>query len=175
MDSVALFSWIAWLCTNGFSGSIFMDWVAPPPWNIHLDFIQKGNLKLPFVKIQQKTFLENVISEADYNYLKNCLKKDDIDWYMVIRFLAATGARVSELIQFKVEHVKLGYIDIYSKGGKLRRIYIPKQLKNEALDWLSARNQESGFIFLNKYGERITTRGISGQLKKGLTDTLVTC
>ena len=37
MDSVALFSWIAWLCTNGFSGSIFMDWVAPPPWNI-----QKG-------------------------------------------------------------------------------------------------------------------------------------
>lgn len=39
-------------------------------------------------------------------------------------------------------------------------------LKNEALDWLSARNQESGFIFLNKYGERITTRGISGQLKK---------
>ena len=83
--------------------------------NCYLDFIQKGNLKLPFVKIQQKTFLENVISEADYSYLKNCLKKDDIDWYMVIRFLAATGARVSELIQFKVEHVKLGYIDIYSK------------------------------------------------------------
>ena len=66
---------------------------------------------------------------------------------MVIRFLAATGARVSELIQFKVEHVKLGYIDILSKGGKLRRVYIPKQLKNEALDWLFARNQESGFIF----------------------------
>ena len=111
--------------------------------NCYLDYIQKGNIKLPFVKIQQKTFLENVISEADYNYLKNCLQKDDIDWYMVIRFLAATGARVSELIQFKAEHVKLGYIDIYSKGGKLRRIYIPKQLKNEALDWLSARKQES--------------------------------
>ena len=27
--------WIAWLCPNGFSGSIFMDWVAPPPWNTH--------------------------------------------------------------------------------------------------------------------------------------------
>ena len=40
MDSVALFSWIAWLCTNGFSGSIFMDWVAPPPWNIHNVLIQ---------------------------------------------------------------------------------------------------------------------------------------
>ena len=134
--------------------------------NCYLDFLKKGSLKLTFVKIQQKTYLENVISEADYIYLKNQLHKDDIDWYMIVRFLAATGARVSELIQFKVEHVKLGYIDIYSKGGKLRRIYIPKQLKNEALSWLSERNQDSGFIFLNKYGERITTRGISGQLKK---------
>ena len=134
--------------------------------NCYLDFLKKGSLKLTFVKIQQKTYLENVISEADYTYLKNQLQKDDVDWYMIVRFLAATGARVSELIQFKVEHVKLGYIDIYSKGGILRRIYIPKQLKNEALSWLSERNQDSGFIFLNKYGERITTRGISGQLKK---------
>jgi len=25
--------WIAWLCPNEFGGSVFMDWVAPPPWN----------------------------------------------------------------------------------------------------------------------------------------------
>ena len=87
-------------------------------------------------------------------------------WYFVIRFLAATGARVSELIQIKAEHVKLGHLDLYSKGGKLRRIYIPKELQNKALSWLAEKQQESGFIFLNKYGERITTRGISGQLKK---------
>lgn len=61
---------------------------------------------------------------------------------------------------------KLGHLDLYSKGGKLRRIYIPKELQNEALSWLADKQQESGFIFLNKYGERITTRGISGQLKK---------
>lgn len=134
--------------------------------NCYLEFINKEEFKIPFVKIQQKTYLENVISEADYNYLKNQLKEDDVDWYMVVRFLGATGARVSELIQIKVEHVQLGYIDIYSKGGKIRRIYIPKRLKEEAIEWLSNRNQKSGFIFLNKYGERITTRGISGQLKK---------
>jgi site-specific recombinase XerD len=39
-------------------------------------------------------------------------------------------------------------------------------LKDEALSWLSQRLQESGFIFLNRNGNRITTRGISGQLKK---------
>ena len=117
--------------------------------------------------MQQKAFLENVISEADYNYFKAALKKDDeLFWYFVIRFLAATGARVSELIQIKVEHVKLGHLDLYSKGGKLRRIYIPKALQEEALSWLATKHQESGFIFLNRYGNRITTRGISGQLKK---------
>lgn len=135
--------------------------------NCYLESIGKEKWKLPFVRVQQKAFLENVISEADYEYFKNCLKRDDeMFWYFVIRFLAATGARVSELIQIKVEHIKLGHLDLYSKGGKLRRIYIPKALQDEALSWLSGKHQESGFIFLNKYGDRITTRGISGQLKK---------
>ena len=135
--------------------------------NCYLESIGKEKWKLPFVRVQQKAFLENVISEADYEYFKNCLKRDnEMFWYFVIRFLAATGARVSELIQIKVEHIKLGHLDLYSKGGKLRRIYIPKVLQDEALSWLAEKQQESGFIFLNKYGERITTRGISGQLKK---------
>ena len=135
--------------------------------NCYLESIGEEKLKLPFIRVQQKSYLENVISEADYEYFKSCLKKDnEMFWYFVIRFLAATGARVSELIQIKAEHVKLGHLDLYSKGGKLRRIYIPRELKNEALSWLAEKQQESGFIFLNKYGERITTRGISGQLKK---------
>ena len=135
--------------------------------NCYLESIGKSSMKMPFVRVQQKAFLENVISEADYEYFKKCLKRDDeMYWYFVIRFLAATGARVSELIQIKAEHVKIGYLDLYSKGGKLRRIYIPKALQNEALSWLEGKQQESGFIFLNKYGDRITTRGISGQLKK---------
>ena len=135
--------------------------------NCYLESIDKEKWKQPFVRVQQKTFLENVISEADYEYFKTCLKRDgEMFWYFVIRFLAATGARVSELIQIKVEHIRLGHLDLYSKGGKLRRIYIPKVLQEEALSWLSEKQQDSGFIFLNKYGERITTRGISGQLKK---------
>ncbi|MGX3097314.1 tyrosine-type recombinase/integrase [Ursidibacter sp. B-7004-1] len=134
--------------------------------NFYLEFIKKEKLKLSFVKVQQRTFLENVISEADYNYFKKCLKKDNnLYWYFVIRFLAATGARVSELIQIKCEHVRVGYIDLYSKGGKLRRIYIPQALQKEALLWLEKNNQSYGFIFINKYGDRITTRGIATKLK----------
>lgn len=134
--------------------------------NCYLEFIKKEKWKLSFVKIQQKPFLENVISEADYAYFKKRLKKDnELYWYFVIRFMAATGARVSELIQIKCEHIKIGYIDLYSKGGKLRRIYIPSALQKEALIWLEQQGKSYGFIFLNRYGDRITTRGISGQLK----------
>ena len=135
--------------------------------NKYLEFIKKDKDKLKFVKIQQKTYLENVISNADYEFFKNQLKKDkNLDWYFVVRFLGATGARVSELVQIKVEHVKLGYIDLYTKGGKIRRIYIAKRLQTEALKWLESKNKESGYIFCNKRGERLTTRGVAHQLKE---------
>ena len=38
--------------------------------NKYLDFLGKEKLQLKAVKIQQKNFLENVISNADYNFLK---------------------------------------------------------------------------------------------------------
>lgn len=72
---------------------------------------------------------------------------------------------MSELVQIKWEHVKIGYLDLYSKGGKLRRIYIPASLKKEALQWMKENEKESGFLFLNKYGKLITARGIAMQLK----------
>lgn len=134
--------------------------------NKYLEFLKKDKLRLSVVKIQQKNFLENVISDADYKFLKNSLKKDgNMEWYFVVRYLAATGARVSELIQIKVEHVFKGYFDLYSKGGKLRRLYIPKTLKTETEAWLKDKGITSGYLFLNRFGERITVRGISQQLK----------
>ena len=134
--------------------------------NKYLEFIKKDKLKLKFIKVQQKNFLENVISNGDYQFLKNKLKQDNnLEWYFVVWYLAATGARVSELIQIKVEHVHIGYFDLYTKGGKLRRLYIPKKLKNETEIWLKNNNINSGYLFKNRFGDRITTRGISQQLK----------
>lgn len=76
------------------------------------------------------------------------------------------GARVSELIKIKVEHVNAGFIDLYTKGGKIRRIYIPIKLKEETIVWIKNDLKiESGYIFLNRFKERITTRGIAQQLK----------
>lgn len=134
--------------------------------NKYLDCMGKSRLRLKSVKVQQRSYLENVISNADYVFLKNKLKKEENqEWYFVVRFLAATGARVSELTQLKVEHVQIGYFDIYTKGGKIRRIYIPKTLRKEATEWFGKTKRTSGYLFLNRFGERITTRGIAQQLK----------
>ena len=134
--------------------------------NKYLEFIRKDKLKMKFVKVQQKNFLENVISDADYKFLKRKLKSEGyLEWYFVVWFMGATGARVSELLKIKAEHVDVGYLDLYSKGGKIRRLYIPKRLRTEASEWLKRECVNTGYIFRNRYGGVISARGIAQQLK----------
>ena len=134
--------------------------------NKYLGYIGKPRLRMKTIKEQQRTYLENVISNADYEFLKKRLKMEkNRTWYFAVRFLAATGARISELLHLKAEHIATGHFDIYSKGGKVRRIYIPKVLCAEASEWLSGQSRCSGYVFLNQYGRRLSTRGVAQQLK----------
>lgn len=134
--------------------------------NRYLVFINKGELRLRSVRIQQKSFLENVISDSDYNHLKNKLKADGkTKWYFVVRFLGSTGSRISELLQIKRENLECGYIDLYTKGGKNRRIFIPMTVCKECLSWLDDCGIQDGYIFLNDKRERISSRGVAQQLK----------
>lgn len=135
--------------------------------NRYLKTIKRNSLKLKVVKIQKKPFIENVISEADYKFLKRRLRKDGrLKYYFLVWFMGATGARVSEVINFKVENLSDGYMDIYGKGMKFRRIYIPKRLQTEALKWVKAEGRNSGYLFLNNLNEQISPKGIGKQLQK---------
>ena len=134
--------------------------------NRYLSFIHKEKLQLKFVKIQQKTYLENVISEQEYLILKNRLKTDGkIKWYFIVWFLAATGLRVGELVKLHVQDIHKCYMEIYSKAQKCRRVYIPQKLYCELFKWLASENRKSGFLFTNRFGSQLTTRGIAIQLK----------
>ena len=134
--------------------------------NRYLDFIGKSRLRMKTIREQQPSYLENVISNADYEFFKNSLKNEkNPTWYFAVRFLATTGARISELVELKAEHLLLGYFDIYGKGGKTRRIFIPKALCDEAIRWLCSQGRASGYVFQNFYEKRFTTRGIAVQLK----------
>lgn len=134
--------------------------------NRYLSFLGFSDRRLKAVKLQGKSFLENVISDADYKFLKKKLFADhDDDLAMAVWFLGATGARISELLQFKAEHIECGYIDLSTKGGKIRRIFIPVHLAKYANVWLYNKGVKTGYIFLNKNEERITARGLSRKLQ----------
>ena len=118
------------------------------------------------VRLQQKPFLENVISQADYEYLKKCLLRDGKPtYYFAVRIMAATGVRISELLQIRVEDMIRGQMDLYSKGDKIRRIYFPQNVQETCLLWLQNEKRTSGSLFLNRFGNPITTNGIRDQLK----------
>lgn len=113
--------------------------------NCYNEALGTTDFHLTFVKVQRRTFLDDVISEADFKYLWKALEKDGLkDWSMLIRFMGSTGARISEVLHFKTEHVLVGHIDIYTKGGKIRRIYIPKRLRADATQWIEGRD---GLLF----------------------------
>lgn len=121
---------------------------------------------LTMVRTQQNTFLDRIISEADYRYLLRRLWEDEeYNYYFIVRLTAATGVRVSELLQFRVEDVQAGRKDLCSKGNKIRRIYIPSRLKASLLEWLSSQGRSHGPLFLNCFGTSLSACGIRYQLK----------
>lgn len=134
--------------------------------NKYCEFIGKPGWKVKQVKLQQKSFVDNVISETDYESLKACLLRDDNKrWFFLVWTLAATGARISEFLQMKAEHVFKGYFDMYGKGGKMRRVYFPKTLRVEFQQYLRDEKIETGPIWTNRYGNVLTSRGVATMLK----------
>lgn len=134
--------------------------------NCFLHYLEWPESPIMQVRIQQKAFLNQIISEGDYEYLKTRLLEDEqYLYYFLIRFMAATGARVGEVVQFTAEDVRNGFKDIYSKDNKIRRIYVPASLQKDTLQWLQKIERLSGDIFLNPSGNRISPGGIRRQLK----------
>ena len=79
--------------------------------------------------------------------------------------MAATGVRISELVQIQIEDIRRGQLDLYSKGNKIRRIYFPHSVRETCLMWLQNENRSKGSLFLNRFGRPISTNGIRDQLK----------
>lgn len=102
--------------------------------NRYLKFLGKSELRLPCIRVRQKNYLDDVISYQSYLLLKRLLKNEaDQKWYYIVWILAATGVRISELVQFQVSHVAIGFVDIRSKGNKIRRVYFPKKYRQNYL------------------------------------------
>ena len=130
----------------------------------YLKFIGRSDLVLKKVKVQTQNTVENVISREEFDLLLKNLKTDGkMKMYYICLFLGKTGARVSELRQFKKKELLRGYAEIPTKG-KIRRIYFCDSLRSEEVYSFFDVFKDDDFLFQNRYGEQITTRGIAQQL-----------
>lgn len=133
--------------------------------NCYLGYLGKPDLKLRSVSVQQKTYLDTSIGDEEYKRLASYLRENGYARdYNAVRLMVTTGVRVSELLRMEVSHMQAGYLDLYSKG-KARRVFIPTASASEALRWAEAEGRGSGLLFLNRYGNPITARGLAQQLK----------
>lgn len=102
----------------------------------------------------------NEISLNEYNNLLNvAANKGKIDILYIMRVLAETGIRVSDLENVTVEAIKNGKIVCNSKI-KYEAI-VDKQLQDELLKYCEGQNIERGIIFLNKHGNVLEKMYIS--------------
>lgn len=136
-------------------------------FNKYLSFIGKNDYRLTSVKCHQASFLDDILSYEEYLEFKECLEcEKDKRWYYIVWLLASTGVRISELVKFRAEDIFRGYMDVRSKGRKVRRVYVPKNLQESLCEWLEVNNLVSGCFLLNPKGQQLTIRGITKGLER---------
>ena len=132
--------------------------------NVYCDFAGRPECRVRGVKLSKATTVENVISMEEYEELLGHLA-DEGAWkvYFMVKFLAGTGCRASELAKLKKSCLETGEFSMWTKG-KIRKIWIPECLIEESRGFLAGLDTE--FLFPNKYGEQISARGIRTQIKR---------
>ncbi|MBM3713136.1 MAG: tyrosine recombinase XerC [Actinobacteria bacterium] len=155
-------------------------------YNNFFIFLESGNI-LPqqlsqFIQSPKKHHkLYNFLSQAE---IRNLI--DNIDTATVlglrnkalIEFIYSTGARVSEVVNLKLEDIDMlnNEINIFGKGRKERIVYLNKNSKLWLEKYLELRNtllyskknesyqpkmsDSKDYIFLNRLGGKITARGV---------------
>ena len=131
--------------------------------NQYCHFIGHSEYCVKGIKIHGSASVENVITLDEYNILLDGLKNDGNEkGYFMIKYLAKTGARVSEFIRLTKDSLAIGYAEMWTKG-KIRRIYIPKALIDESRAYFSRQKEE--WLFPNRLGGQMSTRGVAQCVK----------
>ena len=125
-------------------------------------------------KIKKK--LPNTLSEEDIFKLLDIKLNDSFSYRnkAMIELLYATGLRVSELINLRMQDIDLkeDIIRIYGKGSKERIVLIgdfaKEYLEKYIYEYRSRmlKQEPSEYIFLNNHGKQMTRQGFFKILKK---------
>lgn len=136
--------------------------------NKFLKWLDLKDLTIKKIKMQSKQSNEEVLSVADYKRLLRIAKRNgDLQTYHIMRILAMTGIRVSELRYFKVENLKSNYINAFNKG-KERTIIVRQDLMRDLKRYAKEQGIKEGFLFPSSIvdGQMVNISTIWRRMKK---------
>lgn len=115
--------------------------------NKFLKWLDLKDLTVKKIKMQSKQSNEEVLSLADYKRLLRFAKRlGKHQLYLIMKILAMTGIRISELRYFKVENLGSNYIKAFNKG-KERTIIVRQDLMREIKHYCKDHNIKEGYVF----------------------------
>lgn len=136
--------------------------------NKFLKWTGQKELCLKKIKMQSKQSNEDVLSLADYKRLLRFAKRmGDHQLYYIMKILAMTGIRISELKYFRVENFGSNYIKAFNKG-KERTIIVRQDLMRELKRYAREHHITEGFLFPSPVvkGQMIDVSTIWKHMKK---------
>jgi site-specific recombinase XerD len=134
--------------------------------NQFLKYIEREELRVNPPKISKTYNLEDVPTKREYKKFLKWLKENKKEkMYWVLRYIAESGARIGEVVKFEKEDLLHGEAEVFNKGKK-RQILFPKTLIEESYDYLVHLYPDSPYLFPNRYGGQMTTRGIAHMINK---------
>lgn len=118
------------------------------------------------IKVQRRQSLENVITRDEYKrLLEYALESGYKKYYYIMKTLALTGIRVSELKYITVRVLEKGYTHVSNKG-KIREIYLPESLTKGLKRYCKEENISTGVVFRGKKEEAISREAVWKMLKQ---------
>ena len=147
------------------------------------ELVEQNPFRKIKVKFKETVILPRIIPREEIEQLLNYIYaslsslsriqyKHSLRDAAVIEVFFATGARVYEISNIRVENINLnsGLIRIMGKGGKERYIQISNTAVLDILRKYYAENEpeikKSGYFFINNRGNRYTEQSIRLMLKK---------
>lgn len=115
--------------------------------NKFLKWLDRKDLTIKKIKMQSKQSNEEILTISDYKRLLRFAKRQgDHQLYYIMKILAMTGIRISELRFFKMENLGSNYINAFNKG-KERTIIVRQDLMRELRHYCKEQGIKSGYIF----------------------------
>lgn len=135
--------------------------------NSLFSFLRWADLKVKSIKLQRQIYCseEKELTKAEYMRLVHTAKQKGNDRLnLLIQTICGMGIRVSELQYVTVEAVKCGEA-VVSLKGKMRSVFIVKELKKKLLRYAAEQKITSGAIFITRSGKPMSRTNIWREMK----------